>query len=143
PQVLIVRDTRDAAYLAWRYGDAPLLDYRAVTDSEGGRVRGLAIFRVRPRGGLWESTLSEMIVPDGDAATARRLLRRVRRASAVDHIACHFAPGATAHAAVKRAGFLTAPRGMTFVVNPLHEGVVPDPHELGSWALSIGDLEVF
>jgi hypothetical protein len=38
---------------------------------------------------------------------------------------------------------MKAPRGMTFVVNPLQGALAPDPYDLGSWALSIGDLEVF
>ncbi|MEX2556728.1 MAG: GNAT family N-acetyltransferase [Actinomycetota bacterium] len=138
-----LRTPRDATYLGWRYGDAPLLDYRAVAETEGGTLRGLAIFRVRPRGGLWETTLSELIVRPGDRSTARRLLRRVRRSAAVDHLACHFAPGTAADAAVRGSGYMKAPRGMTFVVNPLQDALVPDPHDLGSWALSIGDLEVF
>jgi GNAT superfamily N-acetyltransferase len=137
------RTPRDATYLEWRYGDAPLLDYRAVAETDGGAIRGLAIFRVRPRGGLWETTLSELLVRPGDAATARRLLRRVRRSAPVDHLACHFAGGTTADAAVRRSGYMPAPRGMTFVVNPLQDALDPDPHRLGSWALSIGDLEVF
>jgi GNAT superfamily N-acetyltransferase len=138
-----LRTPRDATYLAWRYGDAPLLDYRAVAETEAGTLRGLAIFRVRPRGGLWETTLSELIARPGDRSTARRLLGRVRRSTAVDHLACHFASGTVADAAIRGSGFMKAPRGITFVVNPLQDELVPDPHALGSWALSVGDLEVF
>jgi hypothetical protein len=29
------------------------------------------------------------------------------------------------------------------VVKPLHDGIRPDPTGLRSWALSLGDLEVF
>jgi hypothetical protein len=39
--------------------------------------------------------------------------------------------------------FVRAPRGMTFVVNPLGESLDPDPQRLESWALSLGDVEVF
>ena len=39
---------RSPEYLRWRYGDAPMLDYRAV--SVGHPPEGIALFRVRPRG---------------------------------------------------------------------------------------------
>lgn len=138
-----IHTARDAAYLRWRYGSAPLLGYRAIVTESGGRPSGVALFRVRPRDALWETTLSEIVVRPGDAATARRLLTQVRRAAGVDHVACHFADGTTAGAAARRSLYLRANRGMTFVVNPLHDHIVPDPLTFGSWALSIGDLEVF
>jgi GNAT superfamily N-acetyltransferase len=138
-----LRTPRDLAYLEWRYGSAPLLNYRAVLDEEEGRLRGLAIFRVRPRGALWETTVSEVIVRPGDVASGRRLLGLVRGAAPVDHLACHFHAGSPAAAAARRSGYVRTPRGMTFVVNPLRDGLVPEPRDLSSWALSIGDLEVF
>ncbi len=63
---------RDGAYLRWRYGAAPLLDYRAVATGGGGHVDGLAIFRVRPRGALVEATVAETIVRGGDRRAAGR-----------------------------------------------------------------------
>jgi hypothetical protein len=137
------RTPRDAAFLRWRYGDAPLLGYHAVADEQGGELRGIAIFRVRPREALWETTVSELIVRPGDTAAARRLLRRVRKVARVDHLAGHFHAGSTAASAAKLSGYLRAPRGMMFVVNPLRDGIAPHPTDLDSWALSIGDLEVF
>jgi hypothetical protein len=136
-----LRTPRDLAYLRWRYGAAPLLDYAAVVEEEAGRLRGLAIFRVRPRGALWETTVAEVLVPAGDRRTTRRLLRRVAAAAPVDHLTLHD-PDGTATAAA-RLGFLPAPGGIALVVKPLHDGVRPDPTELGAWALSLGDLEVF
>jgi GNAT superfamily N-acetyltransferase len=136
-----LRTPRDLAYLRWRYGAAPLLDYAAVVEEEAGRLRGLAIFRVRPRGALWESTVAEVLVPAGDRRTTRRLLRRVAAAAPVDHLTLHD-PDQTVTAAA-RLGFLPAPGGIGFVVKPLRDGVRPDPTELRAWALSLGDLEVF
>lgn len=134
---------RDASYLRWRYADAPLLGYHAVVAEETDGTSGIAIFRVRPREALWETTVSEVIVRPGDVSTGRRLLAMVRRAANTDHLACHFAEGTAAAAAAKRSLFVQAPRGMTFVVNPLRERIRPEPTQLDSWALSIGDLEVF
>jgi GNAT superfamily N-acetyltransferase len=134
---------RDLAYLRWRYGAAPLLDYAAAIEEEAGQLRGLAIFRVRPRGALWESTVAEVLVPAGDRRTALRLLRRVAGAAPVDHLTLHAPTGTATAAAAALTGFLPAPGGMVFVVKPLRGRVQPDPAELHAWALSLGDIEVF
>jgi GNAT superfamily N-acetyltransferase len=134
---------RDLEYLRWRYAEAPVLDYRALREEKGGRLAGLALFRVRPRGALWETTVAEVIVRPGDGATARSLLSRVAGAADVDHLTCHFPAGSASARGARRAGFLRTPARMTFAVNPLNSAVQPDPTELRSWALTLGDLEVF
>jgi GNAT superfamily N-acetyltransferase len=134
---------RTLEYLRWRYGSAPLLGYRAIALRNDRSLEGLAIYRVRPRGGSWETTVSEVLVPTDGVSVARRLLRLVARATRTDHLTCSFPRGSTAARASGRAGYLRAPGGMTLVTNPLHEGVAPDPMDLRSWALSLGDLEVF
>jgi GNAT superfamily N-acetyltransferase len=132
---------RDPAYLRWRYTGLPQLDYRALRESEGGRLRGLALFRVRRRGRLREAALAELIVASDDGATARRLLRRLGRAAAVDHFTCCPPPGGTADRAARRRGFLRVPRAPILAVRPLAD-LSPDPTERRAWALSLGDLEV-
>jgi GNAT superfamily N-acetyltransferase len=134
---------RDPAFLRWRYGDAPMLDYRAVRELQGGRLVGLAIFRVRPRGQLWQCSIADVVVGEGDVRTARRLLRRAAAAAPVDYAALRVPSGSDAARAAGRSGFLPTPGGLTFVVNPLAEGLTPDPTDRRSWALSLGDLEVF
>jgi GNAT superfamily N-acetyltransferase len=138
-----LKTRRDPTYLRWRYGSASGLDYRAVRHSQGSSLRGLTIFRVRPRGRLWESTVSEVIVGPGDHRTARGLLRDVAQAARVDHLACHVPAGSAAAAAVRRSGFLPTPGGIVFTVNVLRSGLSPSPTDLRSWALSLGDVEVF
>jgi hypothetical protein len=134
---------RDLAYLRWRYGAAPLLGYRAVTvEDHGGELAGLAIFRVRRRGRLWESTVAEVLA-GGDRRTAGRLLRRVALAAPADHLTFHAPAGSPSHAAALGSGFLPSPAGVALVANPLAVGLTPDPTDLGAWALSLGDLEVF
>jgi hypothetical protein len=134
---------RDATYLRWRYGRAPLLDYRTVTAGSGGRLDGLGIFRVRPRGALAETTIAETLVPEGAASTAGGLLRAAARAARVDHVTCSFPPRSAVHRAARRALFVRAPGGMTLVVNTLGHDLEPSPLDPASWALSLGDLEVF
>ena len=134
---------RTLDYLRWRYAAAPFLDYRAILErNSGSEPSGLAIFRIRPRGRLWESSLVELITSPGDASTARRLIRRVVRAAAVHHLTCSFPAGSTASRAAQRCAFLHAP-GFPLAVRPLAAGLAPDPRELGTWALSLGDIEVF
>jgi GNAT superfamily N-acetyltransferase len=131
---------RTIAYLRWRYGAAPLLDYRAVRLERG---EGLAIFRVRPRSGLWEATVTELLVPARDVSAGQRLLRTVTRAAAVDHLTCSFPGRSVASRAARRAGYLRAPGGMKLITKPMRGEPAPDPTDLRSWALSLGDLEVF
>jgi hypothetical protein len=134
---------RDQAFLAWRYGAAPVLDYRAVRVEDGPALKGLGIFRARGRGGLREATVTDVIARPGDHRTIRRLLRAVSRAASVDHLTCRFpftdAPGRLAAS----AGFVRAPGGVTLVTNPLHERITPDPASASAWGLTVGDLEVF
>lgn len=129
---------RSLEYLRWRYGDAPLLDYRAIADE-----RGLTIFRVRNRGRLREATIAELIVPPKAVGQASRLLRRVARAGGVDHLTASFPRRSTAARAAVRGAFLPSPKGITLVTNPLVERIEPDPIRLSSWGLTLGDLEVF
>lgn len=133
----------DLTYLRWRYGSVPLLDYRAIREDGPEGLRGLALFRVRPRGRLWECTVAELIVGDGDRAVAGRLLQRIRRSTGADHVAASFPARSDQASAARRRGFVRAPGGMTMVVNPLGGGTRPDPLALDSWAIRLGDLEVF
>ncbi|MDQ3932985.1 MAG: hypothetical protein M3252_09140, partial [Actinomycetota bacterium] len=133
----------DVAYLRWRYAEAPMLDYRALRLRRDGRLRGLALFRVRPRGDLWETTIAELVVPHDEQREAGLLLRGITRAAAVDHVACSFPAGSSSRRASRRGGFVPAPFGPTLVVNPLSGEPDPDPTRLTAWALSLGDLEVF
>jgi GNAT superfamily N-acetyltransferase len=133
---------RDLAYLRWRYGAAPLLGYRAVVERRDGELAGLAIFRVRPRGRLWESTVVEVLA-GGDRRVAGRLLRRVAAAAPVDHLTLHAPAGSPPARAALGGGFLPSPAGIRLVANPRRPDIRPDPTGLGAWALSLGDLEVF
>jgi hypothetical protein len=138
-----IATARNRAYLRWRYAAAPLLDYRALTTGSAGHVDGLAVFRVRLRGSLVEATLAEAIVRPGDRRAASGLLRGVGASASVDHVACSFPPGSSPDTAAGGWGTVVAPGGMTLVVNPLGHDMDPSPLDLRSWALTVGDLEVF
>jgi GNAT superfamily N-acetyltransferase len=134
---------RDLAFLRWRYGSAPLLDYRAVRLDSGGQLRGMALFRARTRGTLREATVADVLVAPGDVTSAARLLARVGRTGSFDHVACAFAKGTEIARAARRSMFLPAGRGVTVVVNELRPTSAPDPRRPESWRFVLGDLEVF
>jgi hypothetical protein len=143
PAHRLITTPRDLGYLRWRYGSISELGYQALIEEGPGGLRGLALFRVRSRGDLRETTVAELIVAPGELGTARRLLRAVVRAAPVDHVACHFARPSLPDAARQRLAFLRVPGGVTFTVNQLKDALEPDPRDMASWALSLGDVEIF
>jgi GNAT superfamily N-acetyltransferase len=133
---------RTAAFLRWRYGAAPGLAYRAFVERREGRLQGLAFLRLRERGQAVEAAVADVVVPTGDAVGAARLLRRVVRAVGADHLTCAFPRGTDEDRAARRARFVSW-RGPVLVVRSLVPELRPDPVALRSWAMRLGDLEVF
>jgi hypothetical protein len=127
---------RTPEYLRWRYGRHA--DYRAIRVERGGTTSGVVIFRCRRHGSLWASHICELLVEREDRAIVRSLLKRVREAAPVDFVRCSFASRAEAGA----HGFLHYRRGLLLNISSLQRGLAPDPTRVGSWALSIGDLEL-
>jgi GNAT superfamily N-acetyltransferase len=136
-----LRTSRHLAYLTWRYASPMPLGYRAVSEPRPGGLDGLAIFRLHRRGDLWESTVAEVIVRPGDCRTARGLLRRVITAAPVDYLTCRCAGSPALGRAAWQSGFLPSTRGPRLAVHPLRDGIHPEPTEMSSWDLSLGDLE--
>jgi GNAT superfamily N-acetyltransferase len=137
-----IRSNRSIEYLRWRYGSASGLGYYAVSEVVGGRLAGVAIFRVRPRGQLWETTISELLVQPGYRGIGRSLVAKIVAAARVDYVVSHFSGSATANRATRSSGFLPTPAGIRLAVNSLSP-THPDPRSMSSWGLSLGDVEVF
>jgi hypothetical protein len=140
---LRTRLTRD--YLSWRYVDVPGVGYcyAAVNDAAG--LRGLAIGRMRARGELRELTLTELVTRPGDRLGLRRLLREVVRGGG-DHVATVWPRGSGTAAALSGRGFLRMPGAtLTMTARPLPGAPddIPDVRPAASWALHLGDLELF
>ena len=127
-------------YLDWRYGRVG--DYRAVGVRRDGRLDGLGIFRVVPRGGAWALALCEMLAAGDDPEIVRALLRAALAAAPADYAVCHFPRGSAAARAAGRTGFVRLRRGQRVLVNPLRDGLEPDPTRTESWALTYGDVEL-
>jgi GNAT superfamily N-acetyltransferase len=140
---LRTRTTR--AYLKWRYVDVPGLDYRFLAIHDGAALRGLAVGRIRDRGGLQELTLTELVTRPGDERALRRLIHGVTRAGC-DHVATVMPRRSTAAGALRRHGFVAIPgAGITMTARPL-PGLserLPDVRSADNWAVRLGDLELF
>jgi hypothetical protein len=138
PRLATVKDT---AWLRWRYADVPL-DYRAVTLEEHGRLRGLALFRLRTRRSLPEAVIEELFVAPGDNRAAGRILRDVSRVAPVALCSCCFPTGTAQRRAAVWNGFVRWRGGSTIVVKNTDGDVHPPPAKGASWALTLGDLEL-
>jgi hypothetical protein len=127
-----VGTVRTPELLAWRYGFGPL-EYR-VALSGSTLADGCVVFRLRRRGPALEMVVCDTLIPGGDGATARRLLRRVLAGSGADYAI------RLGGREVPRLGFLPLPRnGPTLVWRPIAEPRVP---EINSLRLTLGDIEL-
>jgi GNAT superfamily N-acetyltransferase len=133
---------RTEAYLRWRFAGCPQLRYRVVAERDTDGLAGAAVYRLRPRGNLREATVVELLIRPEDRRRASSVLRRVVRESGVDHLTCSFPRDSVQLGAASRAGFIRSPEGITLVANPLRS-LALDVSSPGSWALTLGDLEVF
>jgi predicted N-acetyltransferase YhbS len=132
---------RTMAYLRWRYTGGPI---RYVVAAEG---RALVVARIRRRGPLTEAVICESLASPGGQRDLWGLLRGLPASVGADHGVVLGGTAWHGEQVARRAGYRRIPRaGMTFVVRPVQErrnAAGPDPLSPGSWALTLGDLEVF
>lgn len=125
---------RSPEVLWWRYAAGPVR-YRAVQLGRSA-VDGLAVFRLRRRGGAVEATVAELLVPDGPDAGDRRarLVGAVRRVARPDHLLAtvrHRREGPLVR--VDRLGPVLTWRALADEHRP----------DLPAWDLHLGDVELF
>jgi hypothetical protein len=135
---------QDVNYLRWRYARCPACRYGfSASDDE----RVLAVHRTRRRSGAREVAISELYFDEAQASPREiaSVLGRVLESQRADYAVV--APPSTARgaAALALAGFVPAPRvGPVMTVRPLAlPAEYPRPLARGSWALTIGDVELF
>ncbi len=128
-----LRTHRTPAFLAWRYGFAPL-HYRAVLI--GGAVEdGVAVFRVRQRGAAVEATIADILVPEDDSRLRLAALKSVASLPGIDYVVGVREPR------YWRAGFLPVPgQGPNLMCRALATLAVPP---IMGWQLNLGDVELF
>jgi hypothetical protein len=125
--------TRTPAYLAWRYGFAPL-SYRIVT-AESDPARGFAVVRVRCRGRATEVAVSELFGCARDPKTAASMLREVADATRASYVV------QVGRGFLSRGPFVRIPRaGPLLVCRRLDDEPVP---ALPEWKFALGDVELF
>jgi GNAT superfamily N-acetyltransferase len=125
---------RTSSFLRWRYA-FDLLRYRAVAARDD-VAAGVAIFRVRRRGSAIEAALCDVLVPAGDADSARALERAVARVSRADYVL------RLDTRAVSRTGFVRLPKQGPVLVTRTVNGSAAPVH-LDAWQLRLGDIELF
>lgn len=82
----LVGTWRDAAYVQWRYRDHPRFDYRVRLATEGGRARGLAVWRRQVVEGRAEEVL-RIVELLGDEAAGRALVAEILAEAAESAVA--------------------------------------------------------
>lgn len=129
PPATGLRTRLSPEYLAWRYGPA-VLGYRALLAADDA---GLAIFRVRPRGGAREAVLCELLVAGHDRRLRRDLARRVARSADADYLIGVVEPRGRADGLVPlpRQGPILTWRGLSAAAMPPRR----------RWHLTLGDIE--
>lgn len=126
----VLRTHRSPAFLAWRYGYAPLC-YRAMLLT-GSVADGIALFRLRRRGQATEATICDVLVPDADPRRVRRLMAMILRRSRAE-VAVHLGP------ALRTGSLPLVGQGPTLVWRDVCESSMPG---LRQWSLSMGDVEL-
>lgn len=127
-----LRTERSPAFLRWRYGLEPL-HYRVLL--RGASVDdGLAVFRVRRRGAALETTLADVLVPDGDRRAARDLVAAVARATQSDYLLSVQRP------LVSGRSIRLPSQGPILTWRGIHRPSMP---ALDRWDLAMGDVELF
>jgi hypothetical protein len=135
---------RTPAYLRWRYVDGPVA-YRTLALGAD-PAEGLAVFRLRRRGGSTEASVAELLVPDdGAEERRRRLVGAVLRATRPDHllVACTPPPSRprSLGSVLGRWPAVRAPGlGPILTSRPLAGAACPAPAD---WDLDLGDVELF
>jgi hypothetical protein len=127
-----LRTSRDPAFLRWRYGLGPL-HYRVLL--RGATIEdGFAVFRVRRRGAAVETTLADVLVPDGDRRAARDLARAVLRATRPDYLI------SVQRRAVDGRSVRLPGQGPILTWRAIRPAPRPT---LDRWDLTLGDIELF
>lgn len=138
-----IRTDRSAAWLRWRYAEAPTLPYQAVWTTDPGPAA--LVVRTGARGGLREAMLSEVLTSPRGVPALGKLVRWVVAAAAPDYLVAHAPWGSLRCRALLRAGFVPLPWvGPVLTVRPLSATArAAGLSRPGAWRLSLGDLEIF
>lgn len=141
-----LRTPREWAYLEWRYGQHPNVNYGVYPFFEvdnANKLAGFAILRPNRRYGWQEIVLAELFLARPDLQLGKRLIRTLSRQLRGDYLVAHFAVDSLERLILRSSNFLPVPRqGITFATRPLQPARQNLVHP-SAWDLTLGDLEIF
>lgn len=126
-----LRTPRTPEYRRWRFKSHPGVSYTEVVGQAG-----RAVYRIHDRGGRKEFRVVEV------SGSPWKSLRRTARSVGARYSATWFSPGAPERRGALRSLHLPMPgKGLNLVARPLRD-LGLDVTSLGSWDLSLSDLEL-
>jgi len=143
---------RDAKFLNWRFVKAPTRRYEIFAARTGGTLAGYLVGTVTHFGGLKWAMIADMFVPasaDGKAAAAHLIAAYTKHAreAGADVAACLMFRHAPAAGALRRNGYITAPRKLMPREFPIllqwNSPKEPPPgvFDARNWYLTMGDYD--
>jgi predicted N-acetyltransferase YhbS len=139
-----VHTHRSWDYLNWRYRQHPTIPYYVVFTQDKGYLQGCIIFRTNTRFGMREVVISEMLLAEPREELCTDLLRRLRACLRADYLITYFSEGSFHRNALDASGFRAVPKqGMNFTARTIGVELPVNVLQLESWALAMGDLELF
>jgi GNAT superfamily N-acetyltransferase len=136
---------RDAAYVNWKYGDHPVLDYRIVVATRNGKPVGYLVWRAAPAGlAEQRAVITDFLVARDDASTLEELVARVlldASSEGIDAVAI-ISTQAFAVAAVQKLGFVAGGSRSAWVIANWKD-VIPREWvtDLNRWHICLGDSD--
>lgn len=139
-----LRTQRTLAYLSWRYGGHPHIQYVVYPlMDEDGMLQGFAILRPNVRYGWQETVLTELCLAQPHNKVGHRLLRGLTHQLHSDYLIAHFADHTLEAELLHHANFWRVPhQHIVFTVRPLQESAAQFV-QTDAWDLTLGDLELF
>lgn len=136
---------RDAAYLNWKYGGHPFLDYRTVLATRNGTPRGFMVWRPAPRDAVeTRAVITDFLVEKGDVETFRELVAKVLVDAASERIdaVAITTTQSFASAALQKLGFVPGGSRNAWVVANWSD-VFPKEWltDLDRWHMCLGDSD--
>ena len=142
-----LRTPRTSAFLDWRYGQHPNVDYGLFPLwGTAGVLDAAAVLRLERRRGMLGGLITDLFVSRADREIGIRLLRQLCRDLRVDYLIAHVAPGVPEWAMLRGARFHLVPfQGINLAARQLPQSysLPMDPYRPESWDLTLCELEMF
>ena len=143
-QTYAITRVRDAAYLNWKYGGHPILDYRVVVATDNGAPRGFLVWRPAPAGATeTRAVIVDFLVAKDDARTLQEMAARVlidADAAGIDAVAT-IATQPFAVAALKPLGFIAGGSQNAWVIAHWKDTLPSNALDATQWHMCMGDSD--